>query len=255
MDGVGWLWLGVITSASSCRNSFPRLRTFLLANIDIMGQDYTANPLTGSRPEKNMKTWLMLLGLLFIPSACGGPGPVDSKSLATEDKARELASRHVDTGLVLHESGRALDAISEYDLALRLYPYHAEAYLNRGMAYALLDETQRAIQDYEQAARLDPNLPQAFAGWGRALIAMEEPEKAIRHFDEAVLLDPLDTESYLDRGDAYGDLGLHERMLDDYNEAVQIEPDKAEAYYQRGFDRAGLAEFELALEKLREVRR
>ena len=45
-------------------------------------------------------------------------------------------------------------------------------------------------------------------------------------------------------------MGRDARTLNDYNEAVEIEPDKAEAYYQRGFDRTGLAEFELALERL-----
>ena len=78
--------------------------------------------------------------------------------------------------------------------------------MNRGMAYAQLDENQRAIQDFEQAVRLNPNLPGVYAGWGRALMAMGEPEEAIRYFHEAILLDPLDTESYLDRGDAYSDM-------------------------------------------------
>ena len=80
---------------------------------------------------------------------------------------------------------------------------------------------------------------------------MEEPEDAIRYFDEAILLDPMDTQSYLDRGDAYSLLRRDDRTLDDYNDAVQIEPDKAEAYYQRWFDRTGLEEFHLAMERLR----
>ena len=81
-------------------------------------------------------------------------------------------------------------------------------------------------------------------------MAMGEPEEVIRNFHEAIVLNPLDTESYLDRGDAYSDMGWDARTLNDYNEAVEIEPDKAEAYYQRGFERTGLAEFELALERL-----
>ena len=81
-------------------------------------------------------------------------------------------------------------------------------------------------------------------------MAMGEPEEVIRNFHEAIVLNPLDTESYLDRGDAYSYIGRDARTLSDYNEAVEIEPDKAETYYQRGFDRTGLAEFELALERL-----
>ena len=176
-----------------------------------------------------MNACLMLLALLLIPPVCGGLGPEDAQRPASEDESLVLSRRHLETGIALHESGRFSEAVPEYDLALRLYPYHAEAYLNRGKAYAQLDETQRAIQDYEQAVRLDPNLPGAYAGWGRALVAMEQPEEAIRYFDEAVLLDQLDTASYLDRGDAYSELGRDDRTLSDYNEAVQIEPHMAEA--------------------------
>ena len=193
---------------------------------------------------------LILMLLSLTPRACGGSGPEPTLVASTQEQAQKLARRHLDAGVALHESGRFADAVPEYDLALRLYPHYDEAYMNRGMVYAQLDENQRAIQDFEQAVRLNPNLPGVYAGWGRALMAMGEPEEAIRNFHEAILLDPLDTESYLDRGDAYSDMGRDARTLNDYNEAVEIEPDKAEAYYQRGFDRTGLAEFELALERL-----
>ena len=147
-----------------------------------------------------MKAWLILILLLFTVPACGDTGRRDAQGVATGDEAQVLARRHLESGLTLHASGSFLDAIPEYDLALRIYPHYAEAYLNRRLAYAQSDQSQRAIQDFEQALRLNPNLPKAYAGWGRAFMALEQPERAIRYFDEAILLDPLDTESYLDRG-------------------------------------------------------
>ncbi len=198
-----------------------------------------------------MKSCLVVVVLLLTLSACGDAGPDHSQGTATGEEAQKLAHRHLELGIELHEHRRFSDAVLEYDLSLRLYPHYAEAYLNRGMAYAQLDDAQRAIQDFEQAVRLDPNLPRAYVEWGRALMAMDRPQDAIRYFDEAILLDPLDTASYLDRGDSYSDLGVSDRTLSDYNEAVQIEPEKAEVYYQRGLERTGLEEFKLALEKLR----
>ena len=44
MDVGARLRLAAITSASACRNSPPKLRTFLLANIAIMGKAATARP-------------------------------------------------------------------------------------------------------------------------------------------------------------------------------------------------------------------
>ena len=96
---------------------------------------------------------------------------------STQEQAQKLAWRHLDAVVALHESGRFADAVPEYDLALRLYPHYDEAYMNRGMAYAQLDENQRAIQDCERAVRLNPNLLGVYAGWVQAGSAMGEPKR------------------------------------------------------------------------------
>ena len=83
-----------------------------------------------------MKTWLTLMLLLFTLQACGGPGQANEEGSAIEDESLSLARRHLETGLALHESGRFLDAVQEYDLALHLNPYYAEAYVDRGLAHA-----------------------------------------------------------------------------------------------------------------------
>ena len=100
---------------------------------------------------------LMLLSLTHL--GCGSSGPEPTLVASAQEQAQKLARRHLDAGVALHESGRFADAVPEYDLALRLYLHYDEAYINRGMAYAQLDENQRAIQDFEQAGRLNPNLP------------------------------------------------------------------------------------------------
>ena len=114
---------------------------------------------------------LILMLLSLTPRACGGSGPEPTLVASTQEQAQKLARRHLDAGVALHESGRFADAVPEYDLALRLYPHYDEAYMNRGMAYAQLDENQRAIQDFEQAVRLNPNLPGVYAGWGRPMLS------------------------------------------------------------------------------------
>lgn len=48
-------------------------------------------------------------------------------------------------------------AIEYLSNAVRLQPYDAIAYNNRGLAYADLGEYQSAIEDYNQAIRLKPD--------------------------------------------------------------------------------------------------
>ncbi len=100
-----------------------------------------------------MKAWLILILLMFTVPSCGDTGRRDAQGVATGDEAQVLARRHLESGLTLHASGSFLDAIPKYDLALRIYPHYAEAYLNRGLAYVQSDQSQRAIQDFEQALR------------------------------------------------------------------------------------------------------
>src|SRR5215468_7910337 len=49
------------------------------------------------------------------------------------------------------------DAIAACSRLLQRNPNNAIAYSNRGLAYNLNGEYDRALSDYDQAARLDPN--------------------------------------------------------------------------------------------------
>ncbi len=55
-------------------------------------------------------------------------------------------------------NGRWVEAIAEYDQAIRLKPDFAEAFEDRGMAWRALGQGQRADADIEAAVRLDPML-------------------------------------------------------------------------------------------------
>jgi tetratricopeptide (TPR) repeat protein len=74
------------------------------------------------------------------------------------------------------------------------------AYYNRGVAYGVLGQHQRAIEDYNQAIRLK---------WD-------------------------DAKPYINRGMMYGNLGQHDRAIEDYNQAIRLKSDDAMAYFGRG---------------------
>ncbi|PXF60920.1 MAG: hypothetical protein C4B59_07075 [Candidatus Methanogaster sp.] len=139
-------------------------------------------------------------------------------------------------------------AIEDYDRAVELNPEDAEAYFNRGNAYARLNQNERAIEDYDRAVELNSEDAEAYFNRGVAYARLNQNERAIEDYDRAVELNSEDAEAYFNRGNAYAGLNQHERAIEDYDMAVELNPEYAEAYFNRGNAYAGLNQNERAIE-------
>jgi len=91
-------------------------------------------------------------------------------------------------GNILSEGGWVSDAISAYNMALRLKPDYAEAYYNRGTAKTLIAEHQVAIADFNEAIRLKPQFVEAYYNRGTAKLALNRREEARSDFQTALKL-------------------------------------------------------------------
>ena len=70
--------------------------------------------------------------------------------------------QHLKAGELLQEQRHLEEAIAQYDEAIRLDPWLAVAYIQRGLAYADLGRFQRAIQDFNVAITLSPQAAEAY---------------------------------------------------------------------------------------------
>ncbi len=73
------------------------------------------------------------------------------------ENAREFTppgEEHFRRGLELGDSGEWQEAVAEFDRAISLNPNHLNAYIQRGFAYAELEEAERAVADMEKAIAL-----------------------------------------------------------------------------------------------------
>ena len=70
-------------------------------------------------------------------------------------------------GNILSDGGWIREAVSAYDMVLRLKPDFAETYYNRGTAKTFIAEYQAAIADFDEAIRLKPEFVEAY--YNRAL--------------------------------------------------------------------------------------
>ena len=91
-------------------------------------------------------------------------------------------------GNILSEGGWVREAISAYDMALRLKSDYAEAYYNRGTAKTLIAEYQFAIDDFDEAIRLRPEFVEAYYNRGEAKLALNESEASRPDFRTALKL-------------------------------------------------------------------
>ena len=111
----------------------------------------------------------------------------------------------------------------------------ATAFDNRGVAYRLKGEYDRALQDYQQALQLNPSNANAYNNRGIIYRIKGEYGRAIADYDEAIWLRKGDfPAAYYNRALAYADKGVFEQSLRDFDVVMRFDPKNALAMYARG---------------------
>ncbi len=113
-------------------------------------------------------------------------------------------------------------------------PGCARPLYNRGRAYGVLHEPDKAIADYSRAIKIDPNFADPYYGRGIAFGNFKLWDKAIADYTSAIGINPTYTDAYYNRGQAYGELQQWEKAIADYSKTIGINPNYANAYYNRG---------------------
>ena len=108
------------------------------------------------------------------------------------------------------------------------------AYRNRGVAYGIKGEVDRAVVDFTKAIELNPNDAKAYYNRGVTHGIKGEVDHAIVDFTTAIDLRPDNANIYYNRGFAYNIKGDYDRAIVDYTKAIELNPDSAGAYYNRG---------------------
>jgi tetratricopeptide (TPR) repeat protein len=115
----------------------------------------------------------------------------------------QAAHEYLERGEVLSGARSYAAAINAYSHAIQLRPDFAEAYNDRGFAYYLSGDAERAIADLTRAIELRPNYPKAYNS--RGVVYMSNgygSSRAIADFDRAIALKPDFRYAYINRANA-----------------------------------------------------
>jgi tetratricopeptide (TPR) repeat protein len=128
---------------------------------------------------------------------------------------------------------------------VKLDPQYALAYNNRGYAYFMQKNYDRAIIDYDQAIRLNPMPAVAGVGGsshvniyvnrGVAYALKGDFDHALSDYYEAIRVDPKYARAFGSRGHVFRHIGNYARAISDYSEALRLDPSDVGIYADRGF--------------------
>jgi Flp pilus assembly protein TadD len=150
--------------------------------------------------------------------------------------------------------GRLSDAITQYEVALRLNPDYAEAHNSLGFAWA---QTPGRLDDarvqFEEALRLNPNSASAHTNLGN--IWFEMPGRlrdAIAQYEEALRLDPDYAGAHYNLGLAWSRMpGRLNDAIAQFEEALRLKPDYAPGWHSLGLSWFQLGNLPAAAEAFR----
>jgi tetratricopeptide (TPR) repeat protein len=164
------------------------------------------------------------------------PKVVVQTPTADTSNARSLsdAQGYTTRGQVLAKSGKTEEALAEFDRALALDPYNAQALYGRGLIYQSEKQHQQAIEDFTAANGLTPQRPEPLLARATSYLALDKAKEAAADLDEAVQAEPNNAPAWASRGLVYERLGDKAKAAASYNRAIALRP-KDEA------SRSGLA--------------
>jgi len=262
---VGWLWfigtlvpvIGIVrigyTTVADRYTYLPSIGLFMIIA-------WTAVNLAGKR------IWLervfvflavVLIALMMIATRRDLPRWKDSGALFSS-AVKVSPHRIAWNNLAYYQIGRReyAQAIESCARAIELDPDYGQSYGNRSLAYAWLDDYERAKSDYDRAVRLGTRPIQPMrnrvsdSGVDSPVPTTNDPEEAWHLFAALFKLEPRSAESFRGRAEMRSKLNDISGAMADYNRAIQLDPNGERSHTGRGNVHVSLGDWPRALADL-----
>jgi protein O-mannosyl-transferase len=153
-------------------------------------------------------------------------------------------------GASYYSLGNYMQAIEDFNKAIKIKPDDAAPYYNRGMTYNSLGNYRQAIEDCDKAIEIKPSNADAYINRSIAYNGIGNYRRAIENLNKAIEIRPGYASAYVNRGNAYRSLGNYKQAMEEYNMAIRLKDDFALTYHNRGTLYAMLGQYQPAIEDL-----
>ncbi|UWU78623.1 tetratricopeptide repeat protein [Bradyrhizobium huanghuaihaiense] len=134
------------------------------------------------------------------------------------------AQAHTAKAQSLAKSGETAAALDEFNRAVGLDPYNAQALYGRALIYQGNNQHDFAVADFSAASGLNPQKAEPLLGRAISYLALGKVKEATADLDEASEADPHNAQVWTARGQAYERLGDRAKAAASYNKAVALRP-------------------------------
>lgn len=148
----------------------------------------------------------------------------EAPKAARADAVVNDSHAHMTRGQMLARSGKADEALAEFDKAIDLDPNNAQALNGRGLLHQAEKQHQLAIGDFTAANGLTPQQAEPLLGRAISYLALDKAKEAAADLDEAAQADPQNAQIWTTRGLAYERLGDETKAAESYGHAIELRP-------------------------------
>ena len=182
------------------------------------------------RPEDPVPLWRFTNVFFETPKP---PAAVERLSALLGPFA-DRGDAHFFLGMVADARGQNVEAVSQYEAALKNNPNNASVYIKLGLVRDKEEKFDQAIAYFQKALELDPINTVARFNLGVALLQRGKDSQGLKELGEVLQLQPHDAATHFCMGFAFLYSKRIEEAVASFSEGLRYKPDDAEAHYGLG---------------------
>ena len=132
---------------------------------------------------------------------------------------------HFLLGVICAQRGHHVDAVRQFDIAVKLNPKNASVHNSRGVAFGKLKRVAEALASFDRAIALQPNNAEAHSNRANALRELDRAAEALTSSNRAIALKPDYAEALNNRANVLLRLKRYEEAVGDLERVLRINPD------------------------------